>query len=54
MRKKDWIKLLGIAGTCLGAVATVISDYASDKKQEEYISNKVAEAFADYQSREAR
>lgn len=45
MKKPDWTKVIGIGGTVLGVVATLVSSYASDKKQEETIAKKVAEAL---------
>lgn len=44
--KIDLVKVIGIAGTVLGLGATLMSNYASDKKTEKEIEEKVAEALA--------
>ena len=46
MIKINASKLLGIAGTVLGIVGTLISSYVNEKQQEETIDRKVNEAIA--------
>lgn len=46
MKKIDTYKLIGLAGTGLALVATLISSYASDKQMVKTIEEKVAEALA--------
>lgn len=45
------IKIIGLAATVVGAIATVVSSYASGKEQERLISEKVAEAIAKSQEK---
>lgn len=47
MRKKhDWFKILGFAGTALGMLATVISEWSQQKEMENTVEEKVNEALA--------
>jgi hypothetical protein len=44
MKKKiDWVKVASIAGMVLGAVGTVISSLADEKKNERMIAEQVEE-----------
>lgn len=46
MKKFDAIKLIGLAGMALGALATMVSNYAQEKQMEQIIDEKVNEALA--------
>ena len=43
---KNVIKVIGLAASVVGICATLIGNWASDKKQDEVIAEKVAEAIA--------
>lgn len=45
--KIDWLKVAGIGGSVLGIAATIISEYASDKKLDNKVAEKVAEALSE-------
>ncbi len=45
MKKISLIKILGIAATLLGAGATILSDWVSEKQMDEKIEEKVNEAL---------
>lgn len=47
METKTLMKILGIASTIIGAGATVVSEFVNEKKMDEKIAKKVAEALAD-------
>lgn len=47
------VKVVGIVGSCLGVVATLASNWASEKKTDAEISKKVAEAIAKAKSEES-
>jgi hypothetical protein len=47
-KKSMVIKLVALLGTGLGFAATLISDWATDREQKEYIDEKVNEKFAEY------
>lgn len=40
------LKLIGIATSVVGALATVVADWAGTKRQDAVIAEKVAEAIA--------
>ena len=40
------IKVLGIAATAIGMVATLVTDWVNDKKTDEKIEEKLNEALA--------
>ena len=46
MRKKHMIKVLGLAATAIGMVATLVTDWVNDKKMDEKIDEKICEALA--------
>ena len=41
-----WIKVIGIGASVVGAVATLIGNWAGEKQQDAKIAEKVAEAIA--------
>lgn len=45
--KSSTIKVLSIGGQALGLVGTIVSSFASDKKMDATISEKVAEKIAE-------
>lgn len=45
MDKTKLTKALGIGGTVLGVVATLVANYASEQKQKETIEKKIQEAL---------
>lgn len=46
LMNKKVLKSLAIAGTCLGFIATVITNFANEKEQEVLIEEKIDEALA--------
>ena len=42
-KKIDWVKVASIAGMALGAIGTVISSLADEKKNERMIAEQVEE-----------
>lgn len=46
METKTLIKILGIASTIVGAGATIVSEFVNEKKMDDKIAEKVAEALA--------
>lgn len=46
MKKIDALKVLGLAATGLGILATMISNYVSNKEMEKTVEEKVAEALS--------
>ena len=48
MNNEKIIKILGIAATAAGVVATLLSDWVKEKKMDEMIEEKVNEALAKY------
>lgn len=46
METKTLIKILGIASTIVGAGAAVVSEFVNEKKMDDKIAEKVAEALA--------
>lgn len=46
MFSKGLIKIIGLTASLLGIGATLVSDWASEKKMDAKIGEKVAEAFA--------
>lgn len=46
MKKIDTLKLIGLAATGLGFLATLISDKVSEKQLVKTVEEKVAEALA--------
>lgn len=42
------VKIIGLAASAVGIVATLIGNWASERKQEDVITEKVAEAFAKF------
>lgn len=47
MKNINAIKLVGLAATVLGAVATIVSGMVNDKKMEHEIACEVAKAIAE-------
>lgn len=45
MKKPNWTQVVGIGGTVLGLVASIASNYASKKQQEETIAKEVQKAL---------
>lgn len=45
METKTLIKILGIASTIVGAGATIVSEFVNEKKMDDKIAEKVAEAL---------
>ena len=52
MFKNNSVKVLGLIGVGLSAVAMLISRYANDKKMEELIDEKIEERFTDIDDEE--
>lgn len=46
MNKGTMIKVLGLAATAIGMVATLVTDWVNDKKTDEKIEEKLNEALA--------
>lgn len=46
MHKGTMIKVLGLAATAIGMVATLVTDWVNDKKMDEKIDEKICEALA--------
>lgn len=51
-KKPNMFNVLAIAGAALGFVATLVSNYANEKQQEEMIEKKVNEALAERENGE--
>lgn len=43
----DAVKILGIIGTGLGVVATVLGNYSQEKEMKKAVAEEVAKALAD-------
>lgn len=46
MNKGTMIKVLGLAATAIGMVATLVTDWVNDKIMDEKIDEKISEALA--------
>lgn len=46
-RSIDAVKILGIIGTGLGVVATVLGNYSQEKEMKKTVAEEVAKALAD-------
>ena len=53
MKKVGLVKIIGFAGMALGALATLVSNYANEKQMEETIEEKVNEALAKREEEES-
>lgn len=51
-KKSTMFKLMAIAGTGLGFIATLVTDWANSKEQEKIIEEKVNEALAKREAEE--
>lgn len=47
LMNKKVLKGLAITGTCLGFIATIITNFANEKEQEVLIEEKIDEALAE-------
>lgn len=52
MKKRGFVKLIGLAGMALAGVAALISNYANERAMEETIEAKVNEALAKRENRD--
>ena len=52
MKKRGFVKLIGLAGVALAGVAALISNYANERAMEETIEAKVNEALAKRENRD--
>ena len=51
--KVNVIKIVGIAASVAGAVATLVGNWAGEKQQDAKIAEKVGEALADASKKES-
>lgn len=51
--KINWVKVVGVGASVVGAVATIASNWAGEKQQDAKIAEKVAEAVSKVSNEEA-
>lgn len=52
MKKFDTVKLIGLIGVAVGALASTIGNYAQSKEMERMIDEKINEALAEREEKD--